>query len=101
LMRPVPNLTRIATVWAGTLAMLAVVVFFLKLADAFSRVWFGGWFLAGLVLIVGLRIVLARLIRRWARNGRMERRAVIVGGGKTAEALIRSIEQQPCNDIRI
>jgi hypothetical protein len=31
----------------------------------------------------------------------MERRAVIVGGGKTAEALIRSIEQQPYNDIRI
>ena len=31
----------------------------------------------------------------------MERRAVIVGGGKAAEALIRSIEQQPYNDIRI
>jgi Undecaprenyl-phosphate glucose phosphotransferase len=31
----------------------------------------------------------------------MERRAVIVGGGKTAEALIRSVEQQPYNDIRI
>ena len=27
-----------------------------------------------------------RLIRRWARNGSMERRAVIVGGGKAAEA---------------
>jgi Undecaprenyl-phosphate glucose phosphotransferase len=31
----------------------------------------------------------------------MERRALIVGGGKTAEALIRSIEQQPYNDIRV
>ena len=31
----------------------------------------------------------------------MERRAVIVGGGRAAEELIRSLEQQPYNDIRI
>jgi Undecaprenyl-phosphate glucose phosphotransferase len=31
----------------------------------------------------------------------MERRAVIVGGGKETESLIRSIETQPDNDIRI
>ena len=31
----------------------------------------------------------------------MERRAVIVGGGKAAEVLIRSVEKQPYNDIRI
>ncbi|RUZ14059.1 undecaprenyl-phosphate glucose phosphotransferase, partial [Mesorhizobium sp. M7A.F.Ca.CA.001.09.1.1] len=40
-------------------------------------------------------------IRAWARDGRMERRAVIVGGGKAAEILIRSVEKQPYNDIRI
>ena len=48
-----------------------------------------------------LRLVLARFIKRWARNGKMERRALIVGGGKAAESLIRSIEVQPDNDIRI
>lgn len=31
----------------------------------------------------------------------MERRAVIVGGGDTAKDLIRSLEQQSDNDIRI
>ena len=101
LMRPVANITRMATVWAGTLALFAVAGFFLKLADDFSRVWFAGWFAVGLVLLVAPRLILAHLIKRWARNGRIERRAVIVGGGKTAEALIRSIEQQPYNDIRI
>jgi Undecaprenyl-phosphate glucose phosphotransferase len=101
LMRPVSNITRIATVWAGTLALFAVAGFFLKLADDFSRVWFAGWFVVGLVLLVGQRLVLAHMIKRWARNGMIERRAVIVGGGKAAETLIRSIEQQPYNDIRI
>ena len=101
LMRPVSNVTRIAIAWAGTLALFAVVGFFLKLADDFSRFWFGGWFVVGLVVLIGPRLVLAHMIKRWARNGRIERRAVIVGGGKAAEALIRSVEQQPYNDIRI
>ena len=101
LMRPVPNITRIAIAWAGTLALVAVAGFFLKLADDFSRVWFGGWFVVGLAVLLGPRLLLAHMIKRWARNGRIERRAVIVGGGKAAEALIRSVEQQPYNDIRI
>jgi Undecaprenyl-phosphate glucose phosphotransferase len=47
------------------------------------------------------RLVTGHLVRRWTRDGRMERRAVIVGGGQAAEKLIRSIEKQPDNDIRI
>jgi len=101
LMRPSSKMTRILIVWGWTLALFAVAGFFLKLIDDFSRVWFGGWFIAGLFLLVLPRLVLARLIKRWARNGRIERRAVIVGGGKAAETLVRAIEQQPYNDIRI
>ncbi|WP_457936446.1 undecaprenyl-phosphate glucose phosphotransferase [Mesorhizobium sp. 10J20-29] len=101
LMRPVSQIGRIAAVWAGTLALFAVIGFFVKISGEFSRVWFGGWFLSGLFLLIGPRLLLADLIKRWARNGTMERRAVIVGGGKGAETLIRSIEQQPYNDIRI
>lgn len=101
LMRPVSSLSRILLVWAGALALLALTGFFLKVANDFSRVWFGGWFIAGALVLVVPRLVLARALRRWTRDGRMERRAVIVGGGKPAEQLIRSIEQQPFNDIRI
>src|SRR5690606_12126981 len=101
LMRPISTIPRIMAVWAGTLCVLAVLGFFLKVADDFSRVWFAGWFLAGLVVLIGPRLIFANVIRRWTRNGRIERRAVIVGGGKPAETLIRSIEKQPYNDIRI
>ncbi|WP_437344068.1 undecaprenyl-phosphate glucose phosphotransferase [Mesorhizobium marinum] len=101
LMRPLSTVARIAITWAGIFALLAVVGFFLKVADDFSRFWFGGWFLAGLAVLLLPRFAFGYLIRRWARNGRIERRAVIVGGGKSAETLIRSIEKQPYNDIRI
>ena len=53
------------------------------------------------VYLVVERQLIAYSIRRWARNGTMERRAVIVGGGEPAKELIRALERQPDNDIRI
>lgn len=56
--------------------------------------------IASLILAI-CRYALAKAIRVWGRNGVMERRAVIVGGGASAKDVIRSIEQQQDNDIRI
>jgi hypothetical protein len=80
LRRPGANLGRLVLIWAGALAIVALIGFFLKMSEDFSRVWFAGWLVAGTVSLVALRAVMARLIARWARNGTMERRAVIVGG---------------------
>ena len=101
LMRPAPTIGTVFLVWVATLALMALAAFFLKISDEFSRFWLGTWFLVGFALILILRMIIARAVRRWARNGVMERRAVIVGGGQAAETLIRQIEQQPYNDIRI
>ena len=59
------------------------------------------WFAAGALFLVAERFLVAYGIRNWARNGIMERRAVIVGGGEPAKDLIRVLEQQDDNDIRI
>ncbi|WP_274630631.1 undecaprenyl-phosphate glucose phosphotransferase [Arvimicrobium flavum] len=101
LMRPIRYLGKLFVVWTAAFALLAIAGFFLKVSAEYSRFWFGAWYVGGFVLLLGLRLVMARFFRRWARDGRMERRAVIVGGGKAAETLIRSIEQQEYNDIRI
>ncbi|MGQ2906669.1 MAG: undecaprenyl-phosphate glucose phosphotransferase [Aliihoeflea sp.] len=99
--RPFVFLPRIVLVVTATFALLAMAGFFLKISDEFSRVWFAGWLASALLLVLSGRVMLSVLIRRWARNGTLERRALIVGGGKPAEALIRTIEQDPDNDIRI
>src|SRR5690606_23820188 len=101
LYRPLRTLAVIVPVWVGALALTALAGFFLKISGDFSRFWAGAWFLAALALLAVSRLVIARMLRRWARDGRMERRAVIVGGGQAAEKLIREIEKQPDNDIRI
>lgn len=101
LRRPIVHAGRLLLIWIGTFALLTLGGFFLKVSSDFSRFWFGSWFLVGFILLFVLRLVMSSMIRRWARNGTMERRAVIVGGGTAAETMIRSIERQPDNDIRI
>ncbi len=94
-------LRRLFISWAAVLGTLAIAGFLMKSSSDFSRGWFLYWALSACVLLVLSRLFIAWKIKRWARNGTMERRAVIVGGGPNAELLIRSLEQQPDNDIRI
>ncbi|MDF2388407.1 hypothetical protein JMG10_43695, partial [Nostoc ellipsosporum NOK] len=76
LMRPIANLGRILVVWAGTFALMALTAFAMKMSEDYSRLLFGTWFVVGFVCLFGLRLAMSKLIRRWARDGRMERRAV-------------------------
>ncbi|WP_425418724.1 undecaprenyl-phosphate glucose phosphotransferase [Oricola indica] len=101
LRRPLKRFPRVMLAWSGTFALLAVAGFLMKISEDFSRVWGGSWFVGGLAFLLLTRIVLSWRIRKWARDGAMERRAVIVGGGKPAEKLIRALELQHDNDIRI
>lgn len=59
------------------------------------------WFSVSCVVLAAERQAIALGIRHWARNGVMERRAVIVGGGEPAKQLVRALERQSDNDIRI
>jgi len=79
----------------------ATLAFFMKMGDYYSRFWFGAWYLSSLGYFVVSRVLLANMLRSWTRDGLLERRAVIVGGGPNAEELIKSLESQPDNDIRI
>ena len=96
-----PQLGRVYLAWTFTFALMTVIAFMAKVGGEFSRVWFTGWYFAGLASFTAFRLVLASAVRRWTREGLLERRAVVVGGGKSAEELIRALEAQPDNDIRI
>ncbi|HEU0096020.1 MAG TPA: undecaprenyl-phosphate glucose phosphotransferase, partial [Rhizomicrobium sp.] len=95
------TLPRVLAAWTVSFSAVILVLFFMKISGSYSRVWFAAWFAGGAFFLVVERTVIALSIRRWARNGTMERRAIIVGGGQPAKDLIRSLELQPENDIRI
>jgi Undecaprenyl-phosphate glucose phosphotransferase len=92
---------RVLGAWTAVFAVFALLAFFTRLSENYSRIWFGSWYVSGIAFFVIFRSLVATVVRRLARDGRLERRAVIVGGGKNAEDLIMSLEAQADNDIRI
>jgi Undecaprenyl-phosphate glucose phosphotransferase len=56
---------------------------------------------SALIALFGERLVVSLLVRRWIREGRLYRRAVIVGGGPEADSLIKAVVASHDTDIRI
>jgi len=98
---PIRAFRRVFVAWSTAFALMALCFFLMKTGADFSRGGFVTWYLFGAAFLFLERQLLAYGVRHWARNGVMERRAVIVGGGQPAKELIRALEQQPDNDIRI
>ncbi len=97
----VRNGGRLIVVWTAAFGVVALTIFMLKLGVLFSRAWLIGWYLCGLGGLIAFRVAVSQLARHWTRNGRLVRRAVIVGGGTTAESLINDLTRSPETDIQI
>jgi len=87
-MRPVEQLARLTASWFAIFAGLFAILFFAQAGDSYSRVWAATWFLSGLGGLIAFRGIVALCVKRWNSDGRLDRRAVLFGGGKPAEDLI-------------
>ena len=94
-------LPRILGPWAAAFVVMTLALLPFDVNNIYSFRLLGIWLATGAVFLLVARLVFAYGIRHWARNGIMERRAVIVGGGDPAKELIRALEHQADNDIRI
>ena len=92
---------RMIAAWLIVFLLLSATIFLGKMQDEFSRVWMLAFFSIGFVALSGFRMVLFGVIRHWAREGRLTRRTVIVGGGELGAALIRQFKEQRGSDVRI
>jgi len=97
---PVGQLSRLGLGWTSVFAMLVAAAFFFKVGNSFSRVWLVAWYAVGAVSLTASRLAIASLVRGWMREGRLVRRAIVVGGGDDGEALLHRLETED-NDIRI
>ncbi len=95
------QITRGGLIWTIFFGILAAGLLNHQIAARVPAPWLATWYLAGLVCLTTSRTILAFFVRRWIHSGRLERRAVIVGGGQTAAELIRDLESQGDTDIHI
>jgi Undecaprenyl-phosphate glucose phosphotransferase len=89
---PGRQIFRMAGGWAFVFLLVFAAFFFLKLDGLISRVWVAAWYLAGMLALAIERGILARIIARMAKAGRLARRAAVVGGGEFGHALLRDFD---------
>lgn len=63
--------------------------------------WIGMWFGYSVVYLGISRAIVGAIVTKLMNDGRLERRAIIIGGGQTASDLIHSMEANASSDIRI
>jgi Undecaprenyl-phosphate glucose phosphotransferase len=92
---------RVASAWSLIFLVIMALAFFTRFGGAISRVWLATFYVVGLFVLVGFRVALAKLILRWTRQGRLDRRTVIVGADDNGEVLINALDAQPDSDVRV
>ncbi len=97
----VRSFTRVVFAWSMVVVGMISLAFFGKVGADFSRVWIASWYVSALSALFAERLALSVMARRWIKEGRLNRRAVIVGGGREAEELIKALEASSETDIRI
>jgi Undecaprenyl-phosphate glucose phosphotransferase len=98
---PLRQSLKLAAGWSLVLLIALAIAFFLKLDQAFSRVWLLAWYAGGLALVICERFAVAWIVRVLTLQGKLERRTVLVGGGRAAEPTLRELAAQDDGDLRI
>src|SRR5262249_10517364 len=92
---------RLASGWSVVFLIAMSITFLAKAGEEFSRIWLGTFYVVGLVVLVGFRRILFLLVRRWTREGRLDRRPVVVGSDGRGGTLINAIITQRDSDVRV
>lgn len=92
---------RIVAAWMICFSCIILSSHLFPNANLLQTTWLAPWFVSGLIAVALLRCAVSLLVKTWTNAGLLERRAIIVGGGKEAEELILNLERQDNNDIRI
>ena len=101
LRHPVSQGARLTAAWSFVFLVVVAVVFFAHLGDRYSRLWLASYYGIGLFALYGFRLFLFTLVRRWTRDGRLDRRAVVVGGGDPGAALVSALNRQQDSEVRL
>src|SRR4051812_28092755 len=95
------QMTRMISAWSFVFLLFIGASFSAKLGGEVSRLWLGGFFLVGLVALVGERLFLRALVRGWARDGRLDRRTVVGGSDQNGEQLVGALKHPEDSHIHV
>jgi Undecaprenyl-phosphate glucose phosphotransferase len=95
------QMTRMVSSWTFVFLLFIGASFFAKLGGEVSRLWLSAYFSVGLAALIAERACLRTLVRGWARDGRLDRRTIIVGSDENGEKLVEALKVQDDSDIDV
>src|SRR6201996_3575745 len=95
------QMTRMISAWAFVFLLFIGASFFAKLGGEVSRLWLSAFFFTGLAALIAERLILRAMIRSWSREGRLDRRTIIVGSDQSGERLVEALRLEADTDIDI
>ncbi len=98
LFEPWLGLRRALGAWLVAFAICLAVVFALKMTDFYSRVWAVSWFTSACAMLIAGHYLFQLAARRWALQGRLANRSVVVGVGEQAKRLVEFLRSR--GDLR-
>src|ERR1700687_1457557 len=88
------QMTRMISSWAFVFLLFIGASFFAKLGNEVSRLWLSAFFFIGLAVLIAERLFLRTMVRRWARQGRLDRRTIVVGSDQKRAKKIEALKIQ-------
>ena len=95
------QMTRMISSWAFVFLLFVCASFVAKLGGEISRLWLTAFFFIGLAALIAERMLLRSLVRSWGRQGRLDRRTIVVGADESGEQLVRALKAQDDSDIEV
>ena len=92
---------RLGLIWGLFLLLVLGTLAVVRPEQALSQSWLAAWAVGSLGCLAVERAFVWFGIRNLTRQGRLERRTVIVGGGAAGEELIDALGGHPVSDLRL
>jgi len=86
---------RITAAWAATLLVMLAIGYLTKSSDTFSRLWAVLWASGAWAGLVTARLVVAGILGRRRREGRLARRVAVLGAGPAAQRIAERLALRP------
>ena len=87
--------------WTALFAVLALLGVLTKTSEIYSRLWFGNWYLLGLVGLVLSRFTMRGFLSFIRANGLNTRRVVIVGAGELGQRAATTIKTESWTGLQV
>jgi Undecaprenyl-phosphate glucose phosphotransferase len=99
--RPLGAFFRMAGAWTLLVLGFMAALYVLRAEDSVSRIWLVVWSALTVTFLCAGRFGLARFVGALARAGRLQRRAVVVGGGDLGGEVLRGLKTADPAELRI